>query len=76
MKKLRIAVKAKPRSKVNKVERIDELHYIVSVKEPPIDGRANVAIIAALAEYFDVPKSFVSMVSGYVGREKVVEIII
>ena len=48
--------------------------FIVAVKEPPKDGKANRAIERALAEYFNVPPSRVRIVSGHASRENVVEI--
>ncbi len=51
-----------------------EMRFIVSVKEPAVDGRANRAIEKALAEHFKVPASFVRIVRGHSAKEKVVEI--
>ncbi len=51
------------------------MHFIVAVKEPAIDGRANRAIERALAEYFKVPLSRVRMVRGHSAKQKVVEIL-
>jgi hypothetical protein len=48
--------------------------YKVSVKEAPVDGRANDAIIRALAEYFDVAKSSVKLLSGHTSKQKIFEI--
>jgi uncharacterized protein YggU (UPF0235/DUF167 family) len=42
---MKIFVKTKPKSKENKVEKIDDQHFTVSVKEPPMDNKANLAII-------------------------------
>jgi len=67
----RMFVKAKPRSKEERVEKIDGTHFIVSVKEPPVRGKANVAIAKALAERFGVSISSVKLVSGFSSREKV-----
>ena len=61
--------------KEEKVEKIDELNYIVSVKEPPVKGRANEAIRNALAVYFKTGSSRVKIVSGYSSRNKIVEIL-
>lgn len=44
---MRIFVKAKPSASHESVEKIDETHYEVAVTEPPIQGRANRAIIGA-----------------------------
>ena len=51
---MKISVKAKPGSKINKIEVIDAEHFEVWVKEPAIQGRANEAIIKSLAEHFKV----------------------
>jgi len=72
---MRIFVKAKPNSREEKVEKIDEQNYVVSVKEPPIKGKANEAIRNALAIYFKIGSSNVKIISGYSSRNKVIEII-
>lgn len=72
---MKIFIKAKPNAKQEKVEKIDETHFIVSVKEPPKQGRANEAIIKALAEYFDFSRSQICLVRGFTSKEKVFEII-
>ncbi len=71
---MRINVKAKPGAREEKIEKLDESSFIVSVKEPPVQGRANQAIIKSLAEYFDVPSSSIRIISGHTSRQKVVEI--
>lgn len=50
------------------------LRFMVSVKEPAVDGRANRAIEKALAAHFKVPLSFVRIVRGHSAKEKIVEI--
>lgn len=72
---MKIFVKAKPSSREEKVEKIDEQNYIVSVKEPPVKGKANEAIRNALAVYFKTASSRVKIVSGFSSRNKIVEII-
>ncbi|MEK7158077.1 MAG: DUF167 domain-containing protein [Patescibacteria group bacterium] len=67
-------MKAKPRSKWQDVEKIDETHYIIAVKERPQDGRANLAVIRALAEHFDLAVSSIRLVSGVASKQKVFEI--
>ncbi len=72
---MKITVKARPASKEEKVEKITEFEFVVSVKEPPVQGRANMAIIKALAQYFRVSPSQVRLVSGFTSRQKVFEIL-
>ena len=46
----------------------------VAVNAPPEDGKANAAVIALLAEAFDVAKAAVMVVAGATDRRKLVEI--
>jgi hypothetical protein len=71
---MKIFVKAKPAAKEEKVEKIGESNFVVSVKEPPVQGRANAAISKALAEYFRVSSSQVKLISGFSSKQKVFEI--
>lgn len=79
---MKIFVKAKPGAKVARVERIDEglfgaerdPHFIVAVKEPPVDGRANRAIEQAIADYFNVPPKEVRVIGGFTSRNKILEV--
>ena len=48
--------------------------YKVSVKEMPVNGQANEAIVEALAEYFDTAKSNINLVSGQSSKQKIFEI--
>jgi uncharacterized protein (TIGR00251 family) len=43
----------------------------IAVQAPPIEGRANHALIAFLAETFAIPKSSVELISGELSRSKV-----
>jgi hypothetical protein len=71
---MRIFVVAKPNSREENVEKMDESHYKVSVTEPPVKGKANEAIRNALAVYFKTGSSSVKIISGHTSRNKIVEI--
>lgn len=43
----------------------------IAVQAPPIEGRANDALIAFLAEFFAVPRSRVAVLSGETSRGKI-----
>jgi len=43
----------------------------IAVQAPPLEGRANEALIAFLAQTFAVPKNAVKLVSGELSRNKV-----
>lgn len=46
----------------------------VSVTAPPVDGKANAAVIEAVAEAFGVRRAAVSIVRGETGRRKTLHI--
>jgi uncharacterized protein (TIGR00251 family) len=70
---MKIQVKVKPSSKTEEVNQEGD-SFIIKVKEPPREGKANQAVIKLLAEHFGVPKSHVRILSGYGSRNKVVEV--
>ncbi|MBI2035988.1 MAG: DUF167 domain-containing protein [Candidatus Liptonbacteria bacterium] len=72
---MRIFIKLKPSARENRVRRINKNNFAISVKEPPVGGRANEALTKLLALYFDVPKTSVKLISGLASRKKVVEIV-
>ncbi len=71
---MRISVKAKPKSKQEFVKRIDSASFVVAVKEAAEKGRANQAIIEALAKFFEIPSSSVILISGQTSRQKIFEV--
>jgi uncharacterized protein (TIGR00251 family) len=71
---MEIQVKVKPNSRTEELVREGEV-FIVSVKEPPKEGKANRAVIGLLAQHFRVSRSQVKIVSGLRSRSKVIRII-
>ena len=71
---MKIFIKAKPNAKEERVEKTADMNFTVYVKEPPVRGLANRAIIRALAGYFKIPQSEIRISSGHTSRNKVVEI--
>ena len=72
---MKIQVRAKPGAKQSKIEKSDETHFEIWVRELPKDGQANIAIQEALADYFNISPSRVLLKSGFTSRNKVFEII-
>lgn len=71
---MKIIVKAKPNSRENRVQKIDESNFVVFIKEAPREGRANEAIIKLLAKYFNTSPLLVEILSGRNARTKVIKI--
>lgn len=71
---MKIQVTVKPGAKVQKIVESDE-GLVVYLHARAHDGEANVALIKALADYYDVSKSQVEILRGQKSHQKVVEII-
>ena len=69
-----INVKVNPKAKKNLVKKETEDLFRVYVTVPAIKGKANKAMIELLADYFDVSKSRISILSGKKNRHKVLKI--
>jgi len=72
---MRISVKVKAGAKEEKVERLSDSSYTVSVKAKPQDGKANYALRELLADYLDMPRSRVILVKGERSKNKTFEIL-
>jgi len=71
---MKIFVKVKPNSKVEKIEKMGEAHFVISVKESALENKANFAVIKALADYFKVTISQVRIIYGKKAKNKIFEI--
>jgi uncharacterized protein (TIGR00251 family) len=72
---MKIQVNVKPNSKTEDLSREGD-SFIVKVKEPPKEGKANQAVIKLLAEHFGVPQSQVRILSGFRSRNKIIEVMV
>jgi len=72
MKRFTVSVKTKKPQAL--VEVLDPQNLIVSVKSPPLDGRANAAVIIALAQHFNLSPNKINIVSGFTNKIKIIEI--
>jgi uncharacterized protein (TIGR00251 family) len=71
---MKLSIKVKPGSKREAVEQAGPGSLKVWLKEAPVDGKANAALLRVLAAHFGVPKARVRIVHGASGRDKLVEI--
>ncbi len=69
-----LTVRLTPRGGRNAVNRYENGVLHARVAAPPVDGAANKALIALIAETLHVPKSRVHIQSGETGRDKVLRI--
>ena len=68
-----INVRVTPRARVQKIV-ADGDTLRVYTNAAPTDGAANAAVIKMLSQYYDVPKSRISIIRGATSHDKVVEI--
>jgi len=70
-----IKIRVLPRSSRNEVvgEMADGT-LKVKLTAPPVDGKANEALVELLAEHFDISKSKIKIVRGLTSKNKVIEI--
>lgn len=68
---MRLFVTVKARARREQLEQKDETHFALSVKEPPMDGKANAAVARILARHVGVPVSQLTLLSGATGKNKV-----
>lgn len=71
---MKVAVKVRAGAKLAKTEKLSDNNFSVWVKEKPQDGKANYAVREALAEYFSIPRSRVTLVGGEKSKTKLFEI--
>lgn len=71
---IRITVKAQPGAKVTALAGRTGDCYKVRLAAPPVDGKANEALIRFLASRLKIPSSAVRIVRGAAGRMKTIEI--
>ena len=71
---MKIFVKVRPNAKANTVEKIDENQYLVKVKAPAKENKANKKLIETLAEYFNTSQSKISILQGLKSKIKVISI--
>ena len=71
---LRLRIHLQPRAARSRIVGRHGEAIKIQVHAPPVDGAANAALIALLAETLAVPRRAIRIVHGATSREKLVEI--
>lgn len=69
-----IAVRVIPRSPRTRVDGMRGDAFLIRLAAPPVEGAANDALVAFLAEHLDLPRRNIRIVSGDTSRDKRVAI--
>lgn len=71
---MKVSIICHPNSKRPRIE-IDLLGTLhVHVNQPPLEGKANLAVIEALAKHYNVRKADVQLIAGHKSKIKLLEI--
>jgi len=71
-----LAIRVTPRSSKNEITEIMNDGTIrIRLTAPPVEGKANDALVSFLAEVLDVPRSRIEIVAGETGRDKLVSVL-
>lgn len=70
-----LVIRLSPRSPKNEFSGIMEDGTIkIRLNAPPVDGKANKALIDFLSEALDIQKEDISIISGYTNRTKMISV--
>ncbi len=69
-----LCVKIKPNASRAGIVAHSDSVITIALREPPVDGKANAALIELLHSVLKVPKKDVTIVRGTTGRLKIVRI--
>jgi hypothetical protein len=73
-KGISFAVKVHPRARKNAITGTIGDALKLALTAPPVEGRANQAVIEFFADLFQIPRSSVTITSGETSRNKVVRV--
>ncbi|MEX6429510.1 DUF167 domain-containing protein [Ferrimicrobium acidiphilum] len=68
----RMSVLVKTRRRTSVLSQLDDGTFLVEIKEGPIEGRANEAIIKLIADFGGVSKSKVAIIGGVKSNHKLI----
>ena len=69
---VKFEIKVHPRSSRNQIVGEQEGLLKIKLTAPPVDGEANQALVAFLAQFFKLPKKNVEIIKGETSRQKLV----
>jgi uncharacterized protein (TIGR00251 family) len=71
---MQIHIKVKPGSKLNHLLKDAAGNWVMKVKAPPVDGKANDEVIRFLSEILKIPKSAITLKRGQSNSYKTLDV--
>jgi uncharacterized protein (TIGR00251 family) len=72
---LRLRLRVQPRASRTRILGVRGDSLAVAVQAPPVDGAANAAVVALVADWLGVAKSRVEVLRGATGRAKTLRVV-
>jgi uncharacterized protein (TIGR00251 family) len=72
---IRFEVKVQPKSSQNQIAGIADGVLKIKLTTPPVDGKANQALVNLLSKTLNVPKKNITIVRGQTSTSKLIQVI-
>jgi hypothetical protein len=72
---IKLAVFVQPKASKNEIIGPHNGALKIKITAPPVDGKANAALVAFLSDVLDIPKRQIEILKGETGRNKSVRIL-
>ena len=69
-----LEIKVKPNARASQLVQAEDGSWLAQLKAAPVEGKANLELIALVARHFGCAKAAVTIKSGASGRRKLVRI--
>ena len=69
-----VSVRLRPNARQNAIETGPDGMILARVNAPPVEGRANAALVALIAETLHLPKTCIEISHGRASKNKLVKI--
>lgn len=68
------AVRVVPRASKNQIVGMQGDEFRIRLKAPPVEGKANDALVRFLADILKIGRGQIELVSGYTARRKIIRV--
>lgn len=69
-----LEIRVLPRASRNEIARQGDGRYRVKLTAPPVEGKANAALVKLLARHLGIPKRDISILAGSSSRTKTIQV--
>jgi hypothetical protein len=69
-----LGVRLKPNARQDSIDAASDGSLSIRVHAPPVEGKANTALVKLLANRLDIPKSCIFVLHGLASKSKVVQV--